>query len=157
MGKKKLCSLTKLQHSALGLRLYPRHGARFEFLMDLLLVNNTTIYLHGWDTGPSIKITQQHFIKIPQKFPNTHPKVYYSQMLKHCEKKVSHTKNRVRPLDPESFMLSSLQILLVSTIGNVQRKVWRICILMLRCEGLNNKSRNSQKCLLTLLLKDMFL
>ena len=29
------------------------------------------------------------------------------------------------------------QILLVSTFGNVQRTVWRICILMLGCKGLN--------------------
>ena len=28
------------------------------------------------------------------------------------------------------------QILLVSTLGNVQRTVWRICILMIGCKGL---------------------
>ena len=28
------------------------------------------------------------------------------------------------------------QILLFSTLGNVQRTVWRICILMLGCKGL---------------------
>ena len=28
------------------------------------------------------------------------------------------------------------QILLVSTLGNVWRTVWRICILMLGCKGL---------------------
>ena len=31
------------------------------------------------------------------------------------------------------------QILLVSTLENVLRTVWRICILMLGCKGLTNR------------------
>ena len=34
-------------------------------------------------------------------------------------------------------LLTAKQILLVSIIGNVWRKVWRICIMMLGCKGLN--------------------
>ena len=33
-------------------------------------------------------------------------------------------------------ILIAKQILLVSTLGNVQGTVWRICILMLGCTGL---------------------
>ena len=37
------------------------------------------------------------------------------------------------------MLLIVKQILLVSTLGNVYRTVWRICILMLLCKGLNNE------------------
>ena len=37
------------------------------------------------------------------------------------------------------------QILLVSTIGNVQRTVWRICILMLGCKGQVGKHSSEKK------------
>ena len=33
------------------------------------------------------------------------------------------------------------QILLVSTLGNVKRTVWRIYILMLECKGLQMKNK----------------
>ena len=34
------------------------------------------------------------------------------------------------------MLLINKQILLVSTLGNVERTVWRICIMTLRCKGL---------------------
>ena len=37
------------------------------------------------------------------------------------------------------------QILLVSTIGNVERTVWRICILMLGCKGQVGKHSSEKK------------
>ena len=37
------------------------------------------------------------------------------------------------------------QILLVSTIGNVERTVWRICILMLGCKGQVGKHSSKKK------------
>ena len=37
------------------------------------------------------------------------------------------------------------QILLVSTIGNVQRTVWRMCILMLGCKGQVGKHSSEKK------------
>ena len=42
------------------------------------------------------------------------------------------------------------QILLISTIGSVQRTVWRICILMLECKGLTVRSHRPKHHLLLL-------
>ena len=39
----------------------------------------------------------------------------------------------------EMKLLSVKQILLVSTLGNVERIVWRICILVLRRKGLTHE------------------
>ena len=42
------------------------------------------------------------------------------------------------------------QILSISTIGSVQRTVWRICILMLECKGLTVRSHRPKHHLLLL-------
>ena len=41
------------------------------------------------------------------------------------------------------MLLIVKEILFVSTIGNVKRTVWRKCILMLGCKGLNSKTKDN--------------
>ena len=46
----------------------------------------------------------------------------------------SREKRKWSPIQLEKLLINK-QILLVSTLGNVLRTVWRICILMLGCKG----------------------
>ena len=47
-------------------------------------------------------------------------------------------------------LLIVIQILLVSTLGNVWRTVWRICILKLRCKGLKTSCNQFYVCIVFL-------
>ena len=100
----------------------------FIYKLDIFLLLKTIsnqeksqIFLSLPTVNPSTPEGDQHLISPCNIIPE-------SQVKGHKKKGNDHQLKK---------LLIVIQILLVSTLGNVSRTVWRICLLMLGCKGLN--------------------